>query len=57
VAYGLLTGANWKALIGAFRLVVDRAKLDSLVSFCAEANPAIADLPGGRLLGAALFVP
>lgn len=36
IGYVLKTGANWKGPIGDFRLVVDKGKADSLVSFCAE---------------------
>ncbi len=36
LGYVLTTGANWKGPIGDFRLVVDKGKPDSLVSFCAE---------------------
>jgi hypothetical protein len=36
VAYVLKTGANWKGPIKDFRLVVDKGKPDSLVSFCAQ---------------------
>lgn len=36
LGYVLKTGANWKGPIGDFRLVVDKGKADSLVSFCAE---------------------
>jgi hypothetical protein len=36
LGYVLKTGANWKGPIGDFRLVVDKGKPDSLVSFCAE---------------------
>jgi hypothetical protein len=36
LGYVLKTGANWKWPIKDFRLVVDKGKPDSLVSFCAE---------------------
>ncbi len=36
LGYVLKTGANWKGPIKDFRLVVDKGKPDSLVSFCAE---------------------
>lgn len=36
IGYVLKTGANWKGPIGDFRLVADKGKADSLVSFCAE---------------------
>lgn len=36
IGYVLKTGANWKGPIGDFRLVVDKGKPDSLVSFCAS---------------------
>jgi hypothetical protein len=36
LGYVLHTGANWKGPIGNFRLVVDKGKPDSLVSFCAH---------------------
>jgi hypothetical protein len=36
IGYVLKTGANWKGPIGDFRLVVDKSKPDSLVSFCTE---------------------
>jgi Domain of unknown function (DUF4424) len=36
LGYVLKTGANWKGSIKDFRLVVDKGKPDSLVSFCAE---------------------
>ena len=36
LGYVLKTGADWKGPIGDFRLVVDKGKPDSLVSFCAE---------------------
>ena len=36
LGYVLTTGANWKGPIGDFRLVVDKGKPDSLVSFCAD---------------------
>lgn len=36
LGYVLTTGANWKGPITDFRLVVDKGKPESLVSFCAE---------------------
>ena len=36
LGYVLSTGANWKGPVGDFRLVVDKGKPDSLVSFCAR---------------------
>lgn len=36
LGYVLKTGANWKGPIHDFRLVVDKGRKDSLVSFCAE---------------------
>lgn len=36
IGYVLKTGANWKGPIGDFRLVVDKGKPDSMVSFCAD---------------------
>lgn len=36
LGYVLKTGANWKGPIKDFRLVVDKGKPDSLVSFCAD---------------------
>ncbi len=36
IGYVLTTGANWKGPIRDFRLVVDKGKPDTLVSFCAE---------------------
>ncbi len=36
LGFVLKSGANWKGPIGDFRLVVDKGKPDSLVSFCAE---------------------
>lgn len=36
LGYVLKTGANWKGPIRDFRLVVDKGRKDSLVSFCAE---------------------
>ncbi|BDV34590.1 DUF4424 family protein [Methylocystis iwaonis] len=36
LGYVLTTGANWKGPIGDFRLVIDKGKPDTLVSFCAE---------------------
>ena len=35
IAYILSTGANWRAPIGDFRLVVDKGRADNLISFCA----------------------
>jgi Domain of unknown function (DUF4424) len=35
IAYILSTGANWRAAIGDFRLVVDKGRPDNLISFCA----------------------
>ncbi len=43
LGYVLTTGANWKGPIGDFRLVVDKGKPDSLVSFCAEGVRKISD--------------
>ena len=34
VSYILTTGANWRAPIGDFRLVVDKGEAENLVSFC-----------------------
>ena len=34
IDYVLTTGANWRSLIGDFRLVVDKGKPGNLVSFC-----------------------
>jgi hypothetical protein len=34
--YILSSGANWRGPIGAFRLVIDKGKPDSLVSFCMD---------------------
>jgi hypothetical protein len=34
IDYVLSSGANWKAPIGDFRLVVDKGRPDALVSFC-----------------------
>lgn len=42
LGYVLKTGANWKGPIGDFRLVVDKGKADSLVSFCANGVRKIA---------------
>lgn len=36
VQYVLKTGANWRAPIGDFRLVVDKVSPENLVSFCAD---------------------
>jgi Domain of unknown function (DUF4424) len=36
LGYVLKSGANWKGPIKDFRLVVDKGKADSLVSFCGE---------------------
>jgi hypothetical protein len=36
LGYVLKSGSNWKGPIKDFRLVVDKGKADSLVSFCAE---------------------
>ncbi len=36
IGYVLKTGANWAGPIGDFRLVVDKGKPESLVSFCGE---------------------
>ncbi len=36
LTYILTTGANWRAPIGDFRLVVDKGEPENLVSFCAE---------------------
>lgn len=36
VGYILKTAATWKGPIGKFRLVVDKVRKDSIVSFCAE---------------------
>lgn len=36
VAYVLTTGANWRAPIGDFRLVVDKGAADNIVSFCGD---------------------
>jgi hypothetical protein len=36
LSYVLKTGANWKGPIKDFRLVIDKGKPDSLVSFCGE---------------------
>ena len=36
LGYVLKTGANWKGPISDFRLVIDKGKPDSLVSFCSE---------------------
>ena len=34
--YILTTGGNWRSPIGDFRLVVDKGRPDSIVSFCGE---------------------
>lgn len=36
IGYILTTGANWRAPIGSFRLVVDKGAPENLVSFCGE---------------------
>ncbi|MGZ8362540.1 MAG: DUF4424 domain-containing protein, partial [Caulobacteraceae bacterium] len=36
IAYVLKTGANWKKPIGDFRLVIDKERPDSLISFCGQ---------------------
>ncbi|HWA62123.1 MAG TPA: DUF4424 domain-containing protein [Caulobacteraceae bacterium] len=36
IDYILSTGANWRAPIGDFRMVIDKGDADSLVSFCGE---------------------
>jgi hypothetical protein len=36
IGYVLTTGANWRAPIGRFRLVVDKGAAENLVSFCAD---------------------
>lgn len=36
ISYILTTGANWQGAIGDFRLVVDKGKPDSVVSFCMD---------------------
>jgi hypothetical protein len=36
VGYVLRTGANWRAPIGDFRLVIDKGAKENLISFCAE---------------------
>ena len=36
IGYILTTGANWRAPIGDFRLVVDKGDPRNLVSFCGE---------------------
>jgi hypothetical protein len=40
--YVLTTGANWAGPIGDFRLVVDKGRADSLVSFCGTGVKKIA---------------
>jgi hypothetical protein len=42
IEYVLSSGANWKAPIGDFRLVVDKGRPDSLVSFCMDGVKRIA---------------
>lgn len=42
VSYILTTGANWRAPIGDFRLVVDKGAPENLVSFCADGVRKIA---------------
>jgi hypothetical protein len=37
IGYVLTTGANWRAPIGRYRLVVDKGAPENLVSFCGEA--------------------
>jgi hypothetical protein len=34
--YILTTGGNWRAPIGDFRLVVDKGRADSIISFCGQ---------------------
>lgn len=36
IRYVLTTGANWRAPIGSFRMVVDKGRPENIVSFCAE---------------------
>jgi hypothetical protein len=36
IDYVLTTGANWKAPIGDFRMVIDKSDASSLISFCGE---------------------
>ncbi|WP_448955013.1 DUF4424 family protein [Labrys neptuniae] len=36
VAYVLTTGANWKGLIGNFRLTIDKEKPDAVLSLCMQ---------------------
>ena len=36
LSYILRSGANWRGPIGDFRLVIDKGKADSLVSFCMD---------------------
>jgi hypothetical protein len=36
IGYVLKTGANWKGPIGDFRVVIDKGKPNSLVSFCGQ---------------------
>jgi hypothetical protein len=47
LGYVLRTGANWKGPIGDFRLVVDKGKPDSLVSFCAAGVKKISPTQAG----------
>lgn len=42
LTYILTTGANWRAPIGDFRLVVDKGEPENLVSFCVEGVRKIA---------------
>lgn len=42
LGYVLKSGANWKGPIKDFRLVIDKGKANSLVSFCAEGVKKIA---------------
>jgi hypothetical protein len=42
IGYVLTTGANWRAPIGRFRLVVDKGAETNLVSFCADGVRKIA---------------
>jgi hypothetical protein len=41
IAYILKTGANWRAPIGDFRLVVDKGDARNIVSFCATGTRKI----------------
>lgn len=36
VGYVLITGANWRAPIGDFRLTVDKGRPENLISFCGD---------------------